>query len=166
MIKKYSVVLLLTIIALSAYSQGTSLTTFIVVRHAEKSNESSSDPSLAPAGTERANKLAALLKEVGVSAIYSTNYKRTKNTVDPLATAKSIAIQDYKSLKEAELDELIKKYSGGTVVIAGHSNTVPGIVNLLIGKEQYKNLDDSNYGALFIVSLAERGKASVTLLTY
>jgi phosphohistidine phosphatase SixA len=127
--------------------------------------ESTSDPSLAPEGSERANKLAGLLKEVNVSAIYSTNYKRTKSTVTPVAEAKSIPIQDYKSLKETELDEMIKKYPGGTILI-GHSNTVPGIVNLLIGKEQYKNLDDSNYGSLFIVSVTERGKASVTLLTY
>jgi 2,3-bisphosphoglycerate-dependent phosphoglycerate mutase len=161
--KKNYLVILLLVLASSTFGQ----TTFIVVRHAEKSmTESSSDPSLAPEGTERANKLAVLLKEVNVSAIYSTNYKRTKNTVTPIATAKSIEIQDYKSLKEAELDEIIKKYAGGTVVIAGHSNTVPGIVNLLIGKEQYKNLDDSNYGSLFIVTVIERGKGTVTLLTY
>jgi 2,3-bisphosphoglycerate-dependent phosphoglycerate mutase len=150
----------------TAYAQQ-GVTTFIVVRHAEKSmTESSSDPSLAPEGTERAKRLAALLKEVEVSAIYSTNYKRTKSTVTPIAEAKSVAIQDYKSLKETELDEMIKKHSGGTVVIAGHSNTVPGIVNLLIGKEKYKNLDDSNYGSLFIVTVTERGKGAVTLLTY
>jgi 2,3-bisphosphoglycerate-dependent phosphoglycerate mutase len=164
--KKLLLAVVIVLTASAAYAQQT-ITTFIVVRHAEKSmTESTSDPSLAPEGTERANKLAVLLKEVNVSAIYSTNYKRTKSTVTPIAEAKSIAIQDYKSLKEAELDEIIKKYPGGTIVIAGHSNTVPGIVNLLIGKEQYKNLDDSNYGSLFIVSVTERGKASVTLLTY
>jgi 2,3-bisphosphoglycerate-dependent phosphoglycerate mutase len=162
--------LLLAVVILflaSAADAQQAITTFIVVRHAEKAmTESTSDPSLAPEGSERANKLAALLKEVNVSAIYSTNYKRTKSTVIPVAEAKSIPIQDYKSLKETELDEMIKKYPGGTILIAGHSNTVPGIVNLLIGKEQYKNLDDSNYGSLFIVSVTERGKASVTLLTY
>ncbi len=164
--KKYILIVAVVLVTSAAHAQQ-AVTTFIVVRHAEKSmTESSSDPSLAPEGTERASNLAALLKEVNVSAIYSTNYKRTRSTVGPIAEAKSIAIQDYKSLKEAELDEMIKKYSGGTIVIAGHSNTVPGIVNLLIGKEQYKNLDDSNYSSLFIVSLTERGKASVTLLTY
>jgi 2,3-bisphosphoglycerate-dependent phosphoglycerate mutase len=164
--KKLLLAVAIILITSAAYAQQ-AITTFIVVRHAEKSmTESTSDPSLAPEGSERANKLAVLLKEVNVSAIYSTNYKRTKSTVTPIAEAKSISIQDYKSLKEAELDEIIKKYPGGTIVIAGHSNTVPGIVNLLIGKEQYKNLDDSNYGSLFIVSVTERGKASVTLLTY
>jgi 2,3-bisphosphoglycerate-dependent phosphoglycerate mutase len=164
--KKLLLAVVIVLIASAAYAQQT-ITTFIVVRHAEKSmTESTSDPALAPEGSERANKLASLLKEVNVSAIYSTNYKRTKSTVTPISEAKSIPVQDYKSLKETELDEIIKKYPGGTIVIAGHSNTVPGIVNLLIGKEQYKNLDDSNYGSLFIVSVTERGKASVTLLTY
>jgi 2,3-bisphosphoglycerate-dependent phosphoglycerate mutase len=164
--KKSFLCLAVILFASIAYAQQ-GVTTFIIARHAEKSmTESSSDPSLAPEGTDRANRLAVLLKEVEVSAIYSTNYKRTKSTVTPIAEAKSISIQDYKSLKEAELDDMIKKYAGGTIVIAGHSNTVPGIVNLLIGKEKYKNLDDSNYGSLFIVSVTERGKASVTLLTY
>jgi 2,3-bisphosphoglycerate-dependent phosphoglycerate mutase len=164
--KKNLLLSILLCVGSALYAQAP-ITTFIVVRHAEKSmTESSSDPALAPEGTQRADRLAALLKEVNVSGVYSTNYKRTKNTVTPLATAKSVQIQDYKQLKEAELDEMIKKHAGGTVVIAGHSNTVPGIVNLLLGKEQYKNLDDSNYGSLFIVSVTERGKASVTLLTY
>lgn len=151
----------------TAASAQQAITTFIVVRHAEKSmTESTPDPSLSPEGEARANRLAALLKEVKVSAIYSTNYKRTKNTVAQVATANAITIQDYRAFKETDIDEIIKKHAGGTVVIAGHSNTVPGIVNLLIGKEEYKNLDESNYGALFIVSLTERGKGSVTLLTY
>lgn len=164
--KKHLLIVVLLCAASTLFAQ-TPITTFIVVRHAEKSmTESSSDPALAPEGAQRADKLAALLKEVSVSAVYSTNYKRTKSTVTPIATAKSVQIQDYKQLKEVELDEIIKKYAGGTVVIAGHSNTVPGIVNTLLGKEQYKNLDDSNYGSLFIVSVTERGKATVTLLTY
>ncbi len=163
--KKYFLIVAVILFVSTAFAQ--SVTTFIVVRHAEKSmTESTNDPSLAPEGTERAKRLGALLNEVDVSAIYSTNYKRTKSTVAPVAETKSITIQDYKSLKEADLDEMIRKHSGGTIVIAGHSNTVPGIVNILIGKEKYKNLEDSNYGSLFIVSLTERGKASVTLLTY
>lgn len=163
--KKNLLFVILLVLASSAHAQH--MTTFIIVRHAEKSmSESTSDPSLAPEGTERAKKLAEMLKEVDVTAIYSTNFKRTKSTVAPLAEAKSLTVQDYKSFKEAEIDELIKKHVGGTIVIAGHSNTVPGMVNVLIGKDTYKNLDDSDYGSLFIVSLTERGKASVTLLTY
>jgi hypothetical protein len=39
----------------------------------------------------------------------------------------------------------------GTVVICGHSNTIPALANILIGKEQYKTFDDSDYGNLLII---------------
>lgn len=143
------------------------ITTFIVVRHAEKSKENSKDPELSPEGTERSERLAQMLRDVQVTAIYSTNYKRTKNTVSPLASQKGIEIQTYESFTDTGMDELIKKYPAGTIVISGHSNTVPGIVNLLIGGNQFKNLDDSNYSTMFIVAVAERGKvATVTQLQY
>lgn len=143
------------------------ITTFIVIRHAEKSKEESKDPELSPEGAERSKKLARMLHDAGVTAIYSTNYKRTRNTVMPLSTEKGIDIQLYESFTSVTIDEVIGKYPGGTIVISGHSNTVPGIVNLLIGNNKFQNLDDSNYSAMFIVSVAERGKvASVTQLQY
>ena len=157
--------LLLTI---NAFCQDAAkITTFIVVRHAEKGKDDPKDPTLSPEGTERSERLAKMLRDVPVMAIYSTNYKRTKNTVAPLASQKGIEVQTYESFKESAIDELIKKYRGGTIVISGHSNTVPGIVNLLVGGSHYKDLDESNFSTMFLVTVVERGKvASVAQLQY
>jgi broad specificity phosphatase PhoE len=50
---------------------------------------------------------------------------------------------------------------GKTVLIVGHSNTTPALVNLALGEDKYEQLDESAYGNIFIVSIDEKGEASV-----
>src|SRR5205809_7384909 len=62
------------------------VTTVILVRHAEKNIEPNNpDPDLSPAGQARAQELVRMLGAAGVNAIYATNFKRTQQTVKPLA---------------------------------------------------------------------------------
>ena len=142
-------------------------TTFILVRHAEKGNDGTKDPDLTDAGSQRAQVLANMLKKTQVDAIYSTAYKRTRNTVTPLATAKGLIVLPYEAFKTDEIDQILKKHTGGTVVIAGHSNNIPWIANYLTGKETYKDFEDSDYENLLIVTVVEKGKnAKVVWLSY
>ena len=60
------------------------ITTFILVRHAEKGSDGTDDPDLKPEGYERARKLALILKNTTISAVYATKYKRARNTVSAL----------------------------------------------------------------------------------
>jgi 2,3-bisphosphoglycerate-dependent phosphoglycerate mutase len=141
------------------------VTTFILVRHAEKANDGTKDPALNEAGLIRAQALAKLMQATKVDAIYTTPYKRTRNTVTPLAAAKGFDVLEYNKIEE--MDVILKKYSGGTVIVCGHSNTVPAIANYLIGKDSYLAFDDSEYGNIIIVSLVEKGKnANVVWLNY
>jgi len=80
---KRILVFILFLVVSGVYAQ--QITTVILVRHAEKSSDGSKDPELTDAGNARAIALAKLLKEVKVDAIYSTGFKRTQNTVAPLA---------------------------------------------------------------------------------
>jgi len=150
----------------TVYSQQ-AVTTFILTRHAEKGDDGTKDPDLTPVGTQRAQLLAKLLKETKVDAIFSTPYKRTQNTVAPLAKAKELVVKGYEPFKTEELDKMLKEYTGGTVVICGHSNNIPAIANYLMGREDYKTFDDSDYDNLMIVTVVEKGKtAKVTWLNY
>jgi broad specificity phosphatase PhoE len=153
-------------VTLLAFSQE-KITTFILVRHAEKDlTQSTNDPDLSAEGKARAAKLAEVLKQTDVTAIYSTPYKRTQQTVALLATEKSLSVQGYKA-KNEDVDAMLTQHAGGTVVIAGHSNTVPQFVNYLLGEEKYKILDDGDYGNLIVVSVTTRGKdAKVTWLKF
>jgi 2,3-bisphosphoglycerate-dependent phosphoglycerate mutase len=149
----------------TAYAQ--EATTIILVRHAEKVSDGSKDPELTDAGKARAIALAKLLKEVKVDAIYSTGFKRTQNTVAPLAMAKNLTLSSYDAMKGEEIDQMLKKFPGGTIVVCGHSNTTPWVANYLVGKEkEFKDFEDSDYDNILVVNVIEKGKAKVTWLTY
>jgi len=108
-----------------------------------------------------------VLKKTDIRAIYSTPFKRTQQTVESLATAKGLQVMPYQANKMDEIDNMIKRHAGGAVLLSGHSNTVPLILNYLIGEEKYRVLDDGDYGNIIIVSVTERGKnAKVVWLRY
>ncbi|TXH29333.1 MAG: phosphoglycerate mutase [Cyclobacteriaceae bacterium] len=162
---KYLTLLFLFSLSLAASAQ--TQTTIILVRHAEKGTDDPKDPELSEAGKQRAQHLAEVLKEIKVDAIYSTPYKRTRNTVAPLAVAKGISVLNYDPSKKEEIDQLLQKFAGGTIVVVGHSNTIPGLANYLTGKSDFQNFDDSDYDNLLVVTVVERGKsAKVVWLTY
>lgn len=162
---KYLILLFLFSLSLAASAQ--TQTTIILVRHAEKGTDDPKDPELSEAGKQRAQHLAEVLKEIKVDAIYSTPYKRTRNTVAPLAVAKGISVLNYDPSKKEEIDQLLQKFAGGTIVVVGHSNTIPGLANYLTGKSDFQNFDDSDYDNLLVVTVVERGKsAKVVWLTY
>ena len=65
----------LFVLTFTTTAQKNTLTTFILVRHAEKVMDGTKDPELKPEGTERAARLSIMLSTTPVDAIYSTNFK-------------------------------------------------------------------------------------------
>jgi broad specificity phosphatase PhoE len=139
-------------------------TTVYLMRHAEKADDGTRDPNLTAEGRERAQVLGNRLKDKNIRAIYSTDYKRTRQTVGPLAEALDFDViiydpNDLNSLKE----EILKKYKyGETVVVVGHSNTTPTLVNLLVSKDQFKKIDESDYTNLYKVEIQYDGYKKVS----
>lgn len=166
-LKYLSLLFLLSLLSLSfsaAHAQES--TTFILIRHAEKVDDGTKDPALSEQGKQRALKLAGHLKETEITAIYSTPYNRTRETVKMLAQQKNIVVENYKPFSDDTLHQILKQHKGGIILIAGHSNTTPYLVNTLIGKEQFSQLDESEYDHLFIVTLTEIGQGKLVHLTY
>ena len=116
MLRSILIILLLLTIA-GCVQPEPKITTFILLRHAEKGNDGTEDPDLNPKGLERAGHITQLLKETTVDAIYATNFKRTRNTVAPLASAKNLDVELYESYKSDEIEKMQDKHRGGTVVI-------------------------------------------------
>lgn len=141
-------------------------TTIILVRHAEKRFDEAGDPDLTSEGKIRAQELARVLQFTSVDAIYSTPFKRTQQTVEPLAEDNDLEIQTYNPFKLNQIIELIDKHKGQTLVFSGHSNTTPVILNKLTGKDTYRQLDDGDYDNLYIVSYQGKENATVTVLEY
>jgi broad specificity phosphatase PhoE len=154
--------LLLLVGPFGANAQDQKITTFILIRHAEKASDEK-DPELSHAGTERAQRLAVLLKNSQITAVYSTKYKRTQNTVGPISKEKNLAIKDYDAMTAETLQKIATENSGSIVLIAGHSNTVPQIANVLLGRNEFQNFPDTEFGTVLVISVLEIGKVTNVL---
>lgn len=141
----------------AAFAQSTSTTpgsSFIVVRHAEKTSATARDPDLSAAGHARAQRLAELLAGRDIVAVYASGYRRTQQTVEPTAIARGVAITSYDAAIDATVfaAQLQRDHDSGSVVIAGHSNTVPAIVSALC-RCAVPDMDDSVYDRLYEVEV-------------
>ncbi len=143
------------------------LTTIILVRHAEKNIEPNNpDPDLSPAGQARAQELVRMLSAAGVTAIYATQYKRTQQTVKPLADSLVLTAGIIDSKKTPDLvKEILTAHRGQTVFVAGHNNTVPEIVGAL-GGGNFPVIPENEFDNMFIVSVYKFGRAKVVKIKY
>src|SRR6185369_4411963 len=141
--------------------------TVIIVRHAEKIiDPNNPDVDLSPAGQARAQEIAREFADTGINAIYATQYKRTQQTVKPLADKLGLPVTVVNSKSTADLLTQIKaQHSGQTIFIAGHNDTVPEIIAGL-GGPQYPTIPESEYDNLFIVTVYRTGKAKVVKMKY
>lgn len=156
---------LITAATFFSYSAAAQKKTIILVRHAEKV-DASQDPELTDSGKQRAERLAKIVKKYKPGAIYSTDFKRTRDTAAPMAARRNLKIEIYDAKKPAELIDTIMKSKTKRFMIVGHSNTIPGLVNLLGKKELFKNLDDAEHGVIWIVRLKDGQVRKIEILPY
>ena len=130
-----------------------------LVRHAERaaiSGHVPSDTGLSAAGRKRAEDLAKTLKDAQITAIYTTEYKRTRETAAPLAQSLGIRPE---VIPGGDLRSLVAKLKAahGDVLVVGHSNTLPQIISAL-GISSRVALAESDYDNLFLVALGKKPK--------
>jgi broad specificity phosphatase PhoE len=127
----------------------------VLVRHAEKeTGESLTDPPLTPAGQQRAE---ALVQAVGdVQAILSTDTSRTRQTATPVAAASGVTIELMEPMDAAKIRAVVERLDGGTLLVVGHSNTLPVLIEELCGEKV--QLGDADYGDLFVVHMSDAPK--------
>jgi broad specificity phosphatase PhoE len=143
------------------------VTTIIVVRHAEKIiDPNNPDVELSPAGQARAQEIVRMFSDAGINAIFATQYKRTQQTVKPLAVKLGLQTIVVSSRNTADLIAQIRaQHSGQTIFIAGHNNTVPEIIAAL-GGPQYPTIPETEYDNLYVVTVYRTGKAKVVKMRY
>ncbi len=143
--------------------------TIILVRHAEKETSEmtdEADPMLSAEGRERARRLVKTIGKYRPGAFYSTDYKRTRDTVTPLAEKRNKKVLIYDARQPQKLIKHIMQSKIKRFVIAGHSNTIPGLANLITKKELFKNLDDSEYTVIWLIRLKNGKVTKLELLDY
>ena len=155
-----------------------SLTTVVLVRHAEKANKTDDTPLKEPKGFQRARALANSVGELGISTVIASEYLRTQQTV--AATARHLGIEDLVieiTDAQAVATEILTHHRGRTILVAGHSNTVPQIIEALGGPSLCPDrggemvgsecrIKDKQYDNLYIVRIPEAGPAGFAAARY
>ncbi|MGH9367720.1 MAG: histidine phosphatase family protein [Thermoanaerobaculia bacterium] len=136
----------------------------VVVRHAEKqSAESGPGVPLSEAGKARAARLAAMLGDAGVTAIFATDTVRARSTATPLAEALNKPIRIYSDVPA--LAEALRRDPDAVALVVGHSNTVPALLAALGVKEKI-TLTDADYDNLLLVVPKPSGEPVFLRLRY
>lgn len=168
-LRSLAAALLLAPLAPLALAAQSSPTTVIIVRHAEKAAEPAADPPLTSAGVARAEALADLVKDAGITTIVTTQFVRSRQTAAPTAATLGITpeVFDARTPQHPRVvaDSILARHRGKTILVVGHSNTAPAIVAAL-GAPLPASICDAEYDNAYVVSVPPAGPASVTRLHF
>ncbi len=141
-------------------------TVFVFVRHAEKETNNS-DPNLSEAGKARAKRLAELLKNLNINRIGFSNTKRAQATAEPLLSIINCSSDVYtKTVIEPYLLSTMEACKGKTILVVGHSDSIPEMINILAGEKKISEIPENEYDNLYIVSVMDKGNAKVMTYKY
>jgi len=126
----------------------------VIVRHAEKAANGGNDPDLSSAGRARAEALARILKDSGITAIFTTEFKRTQETAAPTATSAHVTPTVLAAKDTTALVGKLHQLSGNALVV-GRDDTIPNIIKAL-GIDRPINIPDEDYSELLIVTLGDK----------
>ena len=136
----------------------------IFVRHAERADGGAgmtpagapADPLLSAAGQARAEKLATMLADAGIKAIYATEFHRTQDTGKPLASKLSLKVESIAANDTAALVARIRAdHARDVVLVIGHSNTLPAAIKAMGGPAV--TMRDDEYDAIFVLNPSTGG---------
>jgi len=153
-------------------------TTVLLVRHAEKAANPVGDPPLTTAGQDRAQSLVHVAGAAGVTGVFASEFQRTQLTAQPLATSLGLTPVEVSAGDPGELaDQIFASHRGQTVLVAGHSNTVPQVIEELVGSSICPDLfaldpggdcviPDSQFDNLLVVTIPRWGARRTVRLRY
>ena len=158
-------------IGLAWFLESQATTTVIFVRHAEKESIPADDPGLSLAGQQRVAELTRQLVDAdvvaGVDAVYSTPFRRTEETVRPIADALGLPVNSYDAADtEAIMEHIVREHKGKIILVAGHSNTVPALIGNMGASKKVPEIAENEYDNIYIVSIPWFGKTKTIRLRY
>jgi broad specificity phosphatase PhoE len=112
--------------------------------------------------------LADRLGRAGVTRIIVTDLKRTQQTAAPLAARLGITPEIIATTVPGHSDSVaatVLHHRGESILVVGHSVTVPAIIEAL-GGPKFPTICDSQYSDLFVVHISDAGATRVEHLHY
>lgn len=145
-------------------------TTIVLVRHAEKADDGTDDPPLTDEGRERARALADVLEDASLDAVLATPYRRTQATAAPAAERFDVpvSVTPVEGGTEAHAagvaQAIVEEHVGRSVLVVGHSNTIPAIVEAIGG--EIPAIADDEYDRLVVMVLLPDGSVRLVEARY
>ena len=170
MTRRLFLFLLCVFFAVAQASAQSATTVVILVRHAEKAAAPAADPPLTEAGVARARALATALADANVRAVITTELIRTRETARPLADALGLPLETVHTgvlgVHAKAVADAVRAHAGQTVLVVGHSNTIPSIIAAL-GGPKFGDICDTQYSNLFVLILRPGDKkADLVISSY
>ena len=158
-------------IGLAWFFESQATTTMIFVRHAEQTDHDAADPPLSEAGRRRVAELTRQLVDAdvvaGIDAIYTTQFRRSVETVQPLADRLGLPVNTYDAADtEAVLETILKAHKGKIILVVGHSNTVPALIANLGASKKVPPIQPNEFDNIYIISIPWFGKTKTIRLRY
>ena len=125
-------------------------------RHAEKQKiKGEKNPELTIEGFIRAEAMADSLSLIQNGIIFSSEFKRTQQTVNPLAKKWNSDILIHTAIDpEGQIKKALEKCNK-TIIISGHSNTIPNLIRLF-GIDNELKIEDDQYGDLYKIEWSSK----------
>jgi phosphohistidine phosphatase SixA len=139
-------------------------TTAILIRHAERLATPVDDPHLSAAGKARAKLLIHVLGQANISAIYTSEFIRTIETAEPLANVLGLSPIQATDAQDIKKDILLN-HALETVLVVGHTNTVPEVIRLLGDNSGYE-IGDDEFDNMFVATVLSESEVRITRLKY
>lgn len=125
--------------------------TLYLTRHYEKQSNIN-DPSLTKVGVKRSLILRDFLKDKKIRTIYSTDYKRTRETASPVAANYAASVTLYNPTELLAFANRLQNLQHNALIV-GHSNTTPALLAYLTGINV--TIEETDYGALYAVTFID-----------
>jgi 2,3-bisphosphoglycerate-dependent phosphoglycerate mutase len=149
------------LIGVYAFTTSDTTTTYYLVRHAEKACEDCSSCDLSAPGKVRAAALADLLASKGIDKIYASECLRTQRTAKPLADRLRQPVNVYQTGSLREFINSLKKTSHRNILVVGHSDQIPMIINSIAHKRVF--ISNSDFDNLYIIRKSNTAKVKAVL---
>ncbi len=175
--KFLSLFVLASLLFVAPYQEEFKPVTVYLVRHAERADEPRQDPPLTEKGTARSHELARVLGKANVTAIITSQFLRTKNTAEPLSKQANVPVtsislslnpsnpRQISEQSNTEVTNKILERAGQSVLVVGHSNSIPDVIKML-GGDVTPVIDEKKFDDLFVVTVYAKGKAKVAHMKY
>ena len=144
----FQIVILLVLQQASAQSETTII---YFIRHAEKA-ASSPNPELSEEGIKRAVRWTTYFEKIPIAVFYTTLTQRTQMTCSTIANSKQKEMIFYVT-STFSIQEIITKHTGKTILVVGHSNSIPKQINSFLGEEVYPQMDENEFGNLYTLTI-------------